>query len=101
LFQNVSNAPRGHSCASQRHAFRMHYLSLPLKNEIVVYMEVSFIIAVALATVVMLIVIGLFVALMYYRWRTSELMSGISDYIRKNWKMEQRIKQLERNTNHI
>jgi ABC-type long-subunit fatty acid transport system fused permease/ATPase subunit len=79
----------------------MHYLSLPLKNEIVVYMEVSFIIAVALATVVMLIVIGLFVALMYYRWRTSELMSGISDYIRKNWKMEQRIKQLERNTNHI
>jgi ABC-type long-subunit fatty acid transport system fused permease/ATPase subunit len=79
----------------------MHYLSLPLKNEIVVYMEVSFIIAVALATVVMLIVIGLFVALMYYRWRTSELMSGISDYIQKNWKMEQRIKQLERNTNHI
>ena len=79
----------------------MHYLSSPLQNEIVVYMEVSFIIAVALATVVMLIVIGLFVALMYYRWRTSELMSGISDYIRKNWKMEQRIKQLERNTNHI
>ena len=56
-------------------------------------MEISFIIAVALATVVMLIIIGLFVALMYYRWRTSELMAGISDYIRKNWKMEQQIKQ--------
>lgn len=56
-------------------------------------MEISFIIAVALATVVMLIIIGLFVALMYYRWRTFELMSGINDYIRKNWKMEQQIKQ--------
>lgn len=64
-------------------------------------MVVSFIIAVALATAVMLIIIGLFVAMAYYRWRTSELMAVISDYIRKNWKMEQRIKQLERKNNHI
>lgn len=59
-------------------------------------MEISFIIAVALATVVMLIIIGLFVALMYYRWRTSELMVGISDYIRKNWKMEQQMRQMKK-----
>ena len=57
-------------------------------------MVVWFIIAVALATVVALIIIGLIVALMYYRWRTTELMAGISDYIRKNWKMEQQINEL-------
>lgn len=59
-------------------------------------MEITFIIAVALATVVMLIIIGLFMALMYYRWRTSELMVGISDYIRKNWKMEQQMRQMKK-----
>jgi ABC-type long-subunit fatty acid transport system fused permease/ATPase subunit len=64
-------------------------------------MIISFIIAVALATVVMLIIIGLFAALMYYRWRTSELMSGINDYIRKNWKMEQQIKQITKNNHQI
>ena len=64
-------------------------------------MVVSFIIAVALATVVMLIIIGLFAALMYYRWRTSELMSGISDYIHKNWEMEQQIKQIIKNNHQI
>lgn len=59
-------------------------------------MKVSFLIAVALATVLMLIFIGLVVALAYYRWRTSELMSGISAFIRRNWRMEQRIGQLEK-----
>lgn len=61
-------------------------------------MVVSFIIAVALATVLMLIIIGLFVALIYYRWRTTELMSGISAFIRRNWKMEQHIRRLEKKT---
>ena len=41
-------------------------------------MTLSFIIAVALSTVLMLIIIGLVVALAYYRWRTTELMSGIN-----------------------
>ena len=59
-------------------------------------MTLSFIIAVALSTVLMLIIIGLVVALAYYRWRTTELMSGITEFIYKNWKMEQRIGQLEK-----
>ncbi len=59
-------------------------------------MTLSFIIAVALSTVLMLIIIGLVVALAYYRWRTTELMSGITEFIYKNWKMEQRMGQLEK-----
>jgi hypothetical protein len=59
-------------------------------------MELSFIIAVALATVLMLIFIGLAAALAYYRWRSNELMSGITEFVYRNWKMEQRIGQLEK-----
>lgn len=59
-------------------------------------MVVSFIIAVALSTVTMLTIIGLVVALGYYRWRTSELLSGINYFIRANWTMEQQIYKLEK-----
>lgn len=64
-------------------------------------MEVSFIIAVACATVLMLIFIGLAVAVAYYRWRTTELMTGISAFIRKNWEIEQQIEQLEKKIRNI
>ena len=47
----------------------------------------------------MLIIIALVVALAYYRWRTTELMSGITEFIDRNWKMEQRIGQLEKEIN--
>lgn len=58
-------------------------------------MEAAFIIAVALATVLTLLIVGLVVAVLYYRWRTSELMEGISAFIRKNWKLEKQIGELE------
>lgn len=58
-------------------------------------MEAAFIIAVALATVLTLLIVGLVVAVLYYRWRTSELMEGISEFIRKNWKLEKQIGELE------
>lgn len=64
-------------------------------------MTVTFIIAVALSTVLMLIFIGLALAVAYYRWRTAELMAGISIYIRKNWMMEQQIGELKKQINHI
>lgn len=58
-------------------------------------MEAAFIIAVALATVLTLLIVGLVVAVLYYRWRTSELMEGISEFIRKNWMLEKQISELE------
>ena len=64
-------------------------------------MTVTFIIAVALSTVLMLIFIGLALAVAYYRWRTAELMAGISIDIRKNWMMEQPIGELKKQINHI
>ena len=57
----------------------------------------SFILAVALSTVVSLIIIGLMLGVMYYRWRTRELMGGIKDFIERNWKLEKEINQLLKN----
>ena len=71
-------------------------------------MDVSTIISVALATVILLIIIGLVVTLAYYRWRTTELMEGLGEFIRQNRKQQKEIDKLEReidnlktqNTNH-
>lgn len=71
-------------------------------------MDVSTIISVALATVILLIIIGLVVTLAYYRWRTTELMEGLGEFIRQNRKQQKEIDELEReidnlktqNTNH-
>ena len=60
----------------------------------------AFILAVALSTVVILLIIGLVLGVVYYRWRTKELMAGITDFIGRNWKLEQEIDQLIK-TNHI
>jgi hypothetical protein len=54
-------------------------------------MDVTFIIAVALATVIMLIIIGLIIALAYYKWRTTELLSGIALFVHKNRELEAKI----------
>lgn len=59
----------------------------------------SFILAVALSTVVSLLIIGLVLGVLYYHWRTRELMGGISDFIDRNWKLEQEIKQLLKTNN--
>ena len=57
-------------------------------------MDVTFIIAVALATVIMLIIIGLIIALAYYKWRTTELLSGIALFVNKNGELEAKIDEL-------
>lgn len=55
----------------------------------------AFILAVALSTVVTLVIVALVAALVYYRWRNTELMKGMADFISRNWKMEQEIKHLQ------
>ena len=57
-------------------------------------LDTTTIIAVALSTVVLLIIIGLALALVYYHWRNSELMSGLSDFIRQNRKLEDKVDSL-------
>lgn len=61
--------------------------------------SVSFILAVALSTVICLFIIGLVLGVLYYRWRTKDLMAGITEFIGRNWKLEQEIQQLIK-TNH-
>lgn len=60
---------------------------------------VSFILAVALSTVVSLLIIVLVLGLLYYRSRTRDLMKGISDFIGRNWELEQEIKKMQQQTN--
>ena len=59
-------------------------------------MNANFIIAVALATVVTIVIIALALLLVYYHWRNTELMNGITSFIHRNWKMEKQISQLEK-----
>ena len=71
-------------------------------------MDPTTIIAVALATVILLVIVGLVFGLVYYRWRTTELMSGLGEFIRQNHKQQRELDELEReienlknqNTNH-
>jgi uncharacterized membrane protein len=60
----------------------------------VISLNLSFVIAVALATVLLLIFIALGIGVIYYRWRTTELMSGISYFICENRKLEKQIDKL-------
>ena len=59
-------------------------------------METSFILAVALSVAVIIIVLGLVLALLYYRWRNHELMSGIREFLRENARLKQQISQMQR-----
>ena len=61
-------------------------------------METSFILAVALSVAVVIIVFGLVLALLYYRWRNHELMSGISEFLRENDRLKQQLSQMQRTT---
>ena len=64
-------------------------------------METTFILAVALSTVVLLLLIGLVVGLIYYRWRTTELMSGISEFIHRNLTLETKVHELEQQLSQL
>ena len=60
-------------------------------------METSFILAVALSVSVVLIIFGLVIALLYYRWRNTELLTGLSDFLRENMKLRRQISEMQRN----
>ena len=58
-------------------------------------MDLTTIIAVALSTVILIIIIGLAAAFIYYRWRTTELMAGLAQFIRKTEKQRDELERLE------
>ena len=60
-------------------------------------METSFILAVALSVSVVLIIFGLVIALLYYRWRKTELLTGLSEFLRENMKLRRQISEMQRN----
>ena len=65
------------------------------------YMDATTIIAVALATVILLVIIGLVFGLLYYRWRTTELMSGLGEFIRQNHKQQKKLDEMEREIDNL
>lgn len=59
-------------------------------------MDVTTIITTALATVVLLLIVGLALGLAYYRWRTSELLSGFREFLLRNRRLEDEVERLSR-----
>jgi cell division protein FtsL len=59
-------------------------------------MDVNVIITSALATVILLLVIGMALAIAYYRWRTTELLSGFREFILRNRRLEDEVERLTR-----
>ena len=64
-------------------------------------MDATTIIAVALATVILLVIIGLVFGLLYYRWRTTELMSDLGEFIRQNHKQQKKLDEMEREIDNL
>ena len=59
-------------------------------------MDVTAILTTALATVVLLLIVGLALGLAYYRWRTYELLSGFKEFILRNRRLEEEVERLSR-----
>lgn len=59
-------------------------------------MDVNVIITTALATVILLLIIGMALAIAYYHWRTTELLSGFRDFILRNRRLEDEVERLTR-----
>lgn len=59
-------------------------------------MDVNVIITTALATVILLLIIGMALAIAYYHWRTTELLSGFREFILRNRRLEDEVERLTR-----
>ena len=60
-------------------------------------MEMSFILAVALSVTLALIIIGLVMGLLYYKWRNTELLTGLGEFLRENNRLRRQISDMQRN----
>jgi len=67
------------------------------------YMQTTFIIAVALSVAIVIAIVCLCCALVYCRWRRSELMSGLGEFLNENRRLRQEIQRskTERNESEM
>jgi len=56
-------------------------------------MQTSLVFAIALSVAVIIIILGLCVALVYCRWRRSEMMSGLGEFLNENRRLRQELKR--------
>lgn len=57
-------------------------------------MIISFILSVALAAVVLVIMASLVALLIYYRWRNTELLTGLRRFFRENLRQREELERM-------
>ena len=57
-------------------------------------MNISFILSVALAAVVLAIIASLVVLLIYYRWRNLELLTGLRRFFNENLRQREELERM-------
>ena len=58
-------------------------------------MNISFILSVALAAVILTIIASLAACLMYYRWRNLELLTGLRRFLRENLRQREELERMQ------
>jgi len=58
-------------------------------------METTFILTVALSVAVVVVIVGLVITLLYYRWRNAELLTGLGEFLRENLKLRRQISKMQ------
>lgn len=57
-------------------------------------MIISFILSVAFAAIVLVIIASLVVLLVYYRWRNTELLTGLRRFFRENVRQREELERM-------
>lgn len=57
-------------------------------------MNISFILSVALAAVVLVIIASLVALLIYYRWRNAELLTGMRRFFNENLRQREELERM-------
>ena len=58
-------------------------------------METTVILAVAFSVAVVVIILTLVFALLYYRWRNTELLTGLGEFLRENMQLRRQISKMQ------
>jgi len=58
-------------------------------------MDITFILTVALSVAVVMVILSLVLALLYYRWRNAELLTGLGEFLRENLKLRYQISKMQ------
>ena len=64
-------------------------------------MNMSFILSVALAAVVLVIIASLVALLIYYRWRNAELLTGMRRFFNENLRQREELERMRMEINRL